>query len=201
MEIPRPECGGRLEESKKPGPGAWVMWVGPDIRIGQYKYFISWNSPASVKPWYRCVTCYPNKLRALRISGIKPLPPSYLCKILKITCYNLSFFCKLSCRQLQYSTTWQRQSDMNIEIDVDVLFRDFTAVKQPGDLSYTTMQTFGPWNGHNEVNGVPSYLTQPGEEGTRVIHTVDMPLWVTIFHILLIVHKQPAKNSIHGGQN
>lgn len=78
MEMPRMECSSLLEESKKPGPGAWVKWVGSDFRIGQHKYVISWNFPASVKQWYRCVTCYPNKLRAFRISGIKPLPPSSL---------------------------------------------------------------------------------------------------------------------------
>lgn len=90
---------------------------------------------------------------------------------------------------------------MNTEIGFEVLFRDFTAVKQPDDLSYTTMQIFGPWNGHNEVDGVPSYLTQPGKEGSGLTHTIFMPLWVTVLHILLIVHKQPAKNSIHGRQN
>ena len=78
MEMPRLECSSRLEESKKPGPGAWGEVGGTRLqdRSAQVCYPIEF--PASVKPWYRCVTCYPNKLRAFRISGIKPLPPSSL---------------------------------------------------------------------------------------------------------------------------
>lgn len=132
-------------------------------------------------------------------------PPNFffsLCKVLRISCYNLSFFCKLSCRQLQFSTTLQRQSDMDSHVEAFLSLSDFGALKLPIPLSRTILENFGSWVPHDVdvVSGDPSYLTQDGE-GPGDTHTMIMPLWVTVFHILLIVHKQPAKNSIHGRQN
>lgn len=158
--------------------------------------------PLALSHGNRCVTCYPNKLRALPYFRYKA-PPTFfsLCKFLRISCYTLSFFCKLSCRQLQFSTTLQRQSDMDSNVEAFLALTDFGASKLPIPLSCTILQDFGSWVPHNvDAKGNPSYLTQY-HEGTGVTHRMDMPLWVTVFHILLIVYKQPAKSSVHRRQN